>query len=86
MQDPVPKAVSARRDWICLRAINNPQGEEETKERDTAVTFLFKALNKARDDDLGTPMDSLQTPDFSCITDHPFGAFPTLRDETSHGC
>lgn len=31
-------------------------------------------------------MDSLQTPDFLCITDHPFGAFPTLRDETSYGC
>lgn len=31
-------------------------------------------------------MDRLQTPDFLCITDHPFAAFPALRDETSHGC
>lgn len=43
-------------------------------------TFLSKALNKGKDDEMGTPMDSLQTPDLSRITDHSFGDFPTLTE------
>lgn len=44
------------------------------------MTFLSKALNKGKDDEMGTPMDSLQIPDLSCITNHSFGDFPTLTE------
>lgn len=59
VQNLIPKALDMLRNRMRSGAINNPEWQEESNEIKIGVTFSFKALDKDKDNESRTPVDSL---------------------------